>query len=129
MIRKALVLISLLAMVAAIPAVASAADDDTVTTERPYRMQLQVDPENCDGVGYGPGYGLRDGSEFAPQPGDGTGFGAGQRGTRAGVGRGAGSRGAGGIGPMDGSGIYHPDGAPIAPRDGTGLQLHLGRQS
>lgn len=108
MLRKTLTALALMALVAAVPAVAFAGNG--AADGQPIRVQLQVDPGNCDGEGFGLGCDLRDGSEMAPGPRDGTGFGARNRG-----------QGARGVGPMDGTGLYHPEGAPIAPRDGTGM--------
>ncbi len=113
MLRKTLTTLALVALVAAVPAVAFAGNGQTDTGQT--RAQLQVDPGTCDGEGVGMGYGLRDGSELAPAPGDGTGFGA--------MNRANGQRGGQAVGPMDGTGQFHVEGMPIAPRDGTGLRL------
>ena len=116
MLRKSLTILAILALVAVVPAVAFAGNGNGVDRQ-PIRAQLQVDPGTCDGTCPGFGYGLEDGSELPPAPGDGTGFGAMNRG-----------RGARGVGPMDGTGPYHVDGAAIAPRDGTGLRMNQGRR-
>jgi hypothetical protein len=96
MLRKTLTALALVALVAAVPAAAFAGNG--AVDGQPSRAQLQVDPGTCDGLG--------DCTQMAP----GTGYGA--------MNRGPGARGAG---PMDGTGLYHPEGAPIAPRDGTGI--------
>lgn len=129
MLRKALTITALLALVAAVPAVASAGSGNEdagfgrqIETQSQTEIQLQnqeqlqIDPAQCtgDGFGFGHGYGLVDGSEDAPRPQDGTGFGA--------QARRADGTWQGGAGPMDGTGPYHEEGAPIAPRDGTGLR-------
>jgi len=116
MLRKSLTILAILALVAVIPAVAFAGNGNRVDRQ-PIRAQLQVDPGTCDGTGIGFGYGLKDGSELAPAPGDGTGFGAMNRG-----------RGARGVGPMDGTGQFHPFDMEIAPRDGTGLRMNQGQR-
>ncbi len=116
MLRKSLTILAILALIAVVPAVAFAGNGNGVDGQ-PIRAQLQVDPGTCDGTCPGFGYGLEDGTEFAPTPGDGTGFGTMNRG-----------RSARGVGPMDGNGPYHVDDAAIAPRDGNGLRMNQGQR-
>ncbi len=71
MLRKSLTILAILALVAVVPAVAFAGNGNGVDGQ-PIRAQLQVDPGTCDGTCPGFGYGLEDGTEFAP--GDRNGF-------------------------------------------------------
>lgn len=148
MLRKTLTILALLALVAAIPAVAFAGNGNSDAGFGQHRAQLQVDPANggngfgqtvqaqlqvdpanCDGEGFGYGYGPADGEELAPQPQDGTGYGAVAHQSDDTWSPGRGNAGtAGTVGPMDGTGIYHEDGAPVAPRDGTGLRIGAGQR-
>ena len=116
MLRKSLTILAIVALVAVVPAVAFAGNGNGAD-EQPIRAQLQIDPGTCDGEGLGFGYGPKDGSELAPAPRDGTGFGAMNRG-----------QGARGVGPMDGSGEFHPSEMDIAPRDGAGLRMNQGQR-
>ncbi len=114
MLRKSLTILAILALVAVVPAVAFAGNGNGVDGQ-PIRAQLQVDPGTCDGTGPGFGYGLEEGTEFAP--GDRNGFDAMNRG-----------RGTRGVGPMDGTCEFRPRDMEIAPRDGTGLRMNQGRR-
>jgi len=77
MLRKTLVTVGLLAMVAVIPSAAFAATSDDAAPGTQLETQVQADVADCDGEGNAFGYGPGDGTGLAPAPADGTGYGPG----------------------------------------------------
>jgi len=123
MLRKTLIVLSVLALFAAVPAVALAAGGGGRAADAdwtgPARNQAQQQLEDCQGEPAGNGYGVADpdGDHIPYQPEDGTGYGAAEGPHGAGNAYGA-RAGApyGGEGPGDGTG-YGPGSGDC---DGTG---------
>jgi hypothetical protein len=77
MFRKILVVVGLLAVVAAVPAVALAAGKADHTAGSQGQVRTEAGVADADGTGNAYGYGPGDGTGLAAAPADGTGYGPG----------------------------------------------------